>query len=80
MKPSQHAMKRMQQRGIRKQTLELLLIFGGLKLGKGNAIKFFIGKKESNQAVAELKKVIQLLDKARGRTMVISEDKIITVY
>ncbi len=80
MEPSKHAKKRMQQRGFRSQTLELLLTFGRLKTAKGGANKLFIGNNEYAVASSELKKAIQLLDKVRNKTIVFSEDTIITVY
>ena len=80
MKPSKHAKKRMQQRGIRSQTLELLLTFGRLETAKGGVNKLFIGNNEYALASSELKKAIQLLDKAKNKTIVFNEETIVTVY
>jgi hypothetical protein len=49
------------------------------RLPKGTE-KIFFGKKEANQLLNELKRVIQVLDKIRGGTMIVDGNSIITVY
>lgn len=44
------------------------------------AMKIFFGKKEYELARHELKKVLQLLDKANGSALIINGDSILTMY
>ena len=80
MKLSKHAAIRKRQRGFSKFTLDIILQFGRYKNAPGGATKVYFGKKEHQKTVQELKQVIQLLDRAKNGSMIISEDKVITVY
>ena len=71
---------RMQQRGFSQFTVDMILQFGSQVGAPGGATKFRIGKREHQKVVSELKKAIQLMDKAKGGQMIVSDDNIITVY
>jgi len=76
-----HAKKRMQQRGFSGHALDMILHYGRYTMAPGGAIKIFFGNKDHQELVACLKKDIQLLDKAKGGTVILSEDgMILTTY
>jgi hypothetical protein len=53
---------------------------GVRKKAPGGATRVFLGKKEYQKTVGELKQAIQLLDKVKGGNIIICEDRILTVY
>jgi hypothetical protein len=77
---TKHAEKRMRQRGFSRFSIEILEQFGRLEDAPGKAKKIFFGNKEHQLAISEFKKAIQFLDKAKGGTMIIVNDDILTVY
>ena len=46
----------------------------------GAVLKIFLGFKEYKRITEELKKTIQLLDKAKNGTLIVNEDTIVSVY
>ena len=80
MELTKHAEIRKNQRGISNRTLEFLLEHGRYISAPGGAEKIFFGEKEHQLAVSELKKIIQMLDKAKGISVIIKANKIITAY
>jgi len=80
MKLSRHANDRKRQRGFSNFTLEIIMKFGNYKIVPGRATKVFFGKKEHQKTVQELKKAIQLLDKAKGGNIIIKDNCIVTVF
>lgn len=77
---TRHASERTQQRGFSKEIIEIILKYGGLVNAGGGAIKVRLGKKEHQRAISELKKTIQILDKAKGGNLIIGGDDVITLY
>ena len=80
MQLTEHAAKRLRQRGISDIALDIILNYGRFVEAPGGAYKLFVGKKEHKKMVEELKRAIQLLDKVKGGTMVIANEKILTGY
>lgn len=80
MNYTKHAKIRAKQRGFSKYILEIILDCGSQKMAFGGATKVFFGNKEYQNAVGELKRTLQLLDKAKGGNIIISGNDLITVY
>jgi hypothetical protein len=77
---SKHSAKRVQQRGFSDFSLKIIKKYGRSEKAPGGATKIFLGKREYQEAVTEFKKAIQLLDKAKGGNIIVSDNEIITVY
>ena len=75
-----HAVDRSTKRNISDMMLEIIETNGKIEHVKGGAIKIFFGKKESANAISELKKMIKLIEKSSGGTLIVSENKALTVY
>jgi hypothetical protein len=80
MKMTMHAKLRLQQRGFSKHVIDIILDKGRMQNAAGSATKFFLGRKERQEIVAELKRIIQLMDKAEGATIIIKDGHILTLY
>jgi hypothetical protein len=80
MRLTSHAQKRKQQRGFSNLSIEIIRNFGRIDSAPGGAVKIFLGKKESQQAICEFKRFIQLLDNSKGGTLIIDGDYLITLY
>lgn len=80
MTRTKHFQKRFDQRGFSETMLELVMQFGRTEKARGGAVKIFFGKKEGSALVQECKRIIQLIDKAKGATLIIKDDQIITGY
>ena len=80
MNLSKHAKKRVNQRGFSNSTLNIILKYGSVKRAPGGARSVFFGKKEYQKIVSELKKTIQLMERAKNGKLIIIDDHIITAY
>jgi len=80
MKITKHAEIRMQQRGFSDFALTIIYRFGREEKAPGGATRIILGKREHQQVVCEFKKMIQMLDKAKGGKIISFNDEIITVY
>lgn len=80
MKMTKHAEIRKRQRGFSNHTIDYVLRYGRIQEGADGAMKLFIGKKEYQKVIRELKRDIQLMDRAKGKNVIIKDDYIITVY
>jgi len=76
-----HATKRMKQRGFPGDLVELIMEFGTPQKAIGNATKYQFGKKEKSRAIKQLKYWIQILDKG-PKAVIVDEDEgsVITAY
>lgn len=79
MKLTQHAQTRIQQRGFSKFTIDIIKGNGSLQKAPGGVSKLFFGAKEYQVLMSELKRAIQLLDKAKNSYLIVDGDTIITV-
>ena len=75
-----HAKARQRQRGISNAVLDIIERNGRCEKAPGGALKIFFGFKEYRKTIEDLKRTIQLLDKVKSGTLIINEDKIVTVY
>lgn len=80
MNLSKHAKKRQQQRGISNQVIDIVLEHGKALSAPGGVEKVFFGNKEFSQVICEFKKAIRMIERAKGGTLIIKDDRIITVY
>ncbi|RLE48735.1 MAG: hypothetical protein DRJ18_01345 [Candidatus Methanomethylicota archaeon] len=81
MNSTKHCAARQRQRGFSKLSMKILEEFGRPEYAVGNATKLSFGPREAAMAATEFKRILQLLDKVKGSTMVISADgRIVTVY
>jgi hypothetical protein len=80
MKSTNHALKRMQQRGFSDSIVEIIMNNGHQKNERSGAISIYFGTKEYSKAMDELKKFQKLLDKAKNRKIIIKHDNIVTLY
>jgi hypothetical protein len=81
-KMSKHATKRAQQRGISRRIIEIITLLGKPISRPGNATEFRINKRDKNDAIKILKKIIHLLDKSSNVSVILDSDmdEVITVY
>ena len=80
MKLTEHARKRARQRGFSKISLNIIRECGRTERAPGGAVRIFFGKKEYQKALIEFKRAIQTLDKAKGGTIIVEDDDVLTVY
>ena len=80
MELTKHAQKRVQQRGFSAFTVGIIAEFGRTSSAPGGAEKIFVGKKEYQLVIQELKRAIQLIDRAKGGYLIVRGNKILTVY
>ena len=80
MKMSKHAQKRSQQRALPPEVLDIIMKHGRVSPAPGDACKLFFGNKEYSRAISDLKKMMTVLEHAKGGTIILGDDKIVTVY
>jgi hypothetical protein len=82
MEFSRHARKRLRQRGIREECVELIVNYGTPTKKPGNAWEYRLTKKDKRRAIQNIKHQLQLLDKADMKAVIVSEDagKVVTIY
>ncbi|SDP23045.1 hypothetical protein [Desulforhopalus singaporensis] len=80
MKMTKHATERSQQRSLPLEALEVVMRHGRVSYASGGVEKLFFGNKECADAITELKKVIKTLERAKGGTIILNNENIITVY
>ena len=80
MNLTKHARKRCQQRGISRDTLELILDYGRICQAPGGATKFFLGNKEYNKIMSDLKQAMKLAERAKNGALILIDEQIITAY
>lgn len=80
MTVSSHAQTRMQQRGIPAALLQLIEQCGRVSHVPGGAQKIELGRRETDRLRQELKRMLQLLDKARGAALIVKGGCILTAY
>jgi hypothetical protein len=82
MKASKHAAVRSKQRRIPYDCIDIILQFGTPKEKPGKTFEYLLTKKDRQKAFYHMKHMIQLLDKAGNKAVLMSGDidNIITVY
>ena len=77
---SKHAQKRSQQRALPRHILEKIIDLGCLSDAPGGATEIFLGNKICADLITELKRMIKTIERAKGGTVIICNDTIITAY
>ena len=80
MMVSYHAQKRMQQRGIPEVLLRIIEEYGTVSQAPGGAEQIYFGRREAQELRTELKRIMQIIDKAQGTALIVSADRILTAY
>ena len=80
MKSTKHSKARQRQRGFSELSLRILEEFGKEEYAPGGATKLSFGRQEAAKAAREFKRALQLLDKVKDSTMVISKGCVLTMY
>jgi len=81
MKISRHAKERLRQRGMKMDHLHMIIDYGLPVCCRGRATRYEFNNKVYNETKSLLKYYLQMLDKLKGRCVVVSEDdNVITVY
>lgn len=80
MKKTKHLIKRQQQRGISDYLLKIIEENGKYLNAPGGAMKIQLGKREYQNIIHETKRFLQVLDKAKGGTIIIHDSDMLTVY
>ena len=73
---SQHAKTRMQQRGIRKADIPIILAYGT----QIDDETYFMRKRDANREIETRKREIQMLCRLANRKVVIRNGRVITAY
>ena len=77
---TRHAVKRQKQRGISDFITKLIECYGKYEVAPGGAMRITLGNREYQMIASEIKWHLQQLDKARRGTLVVKDDRLITVY
>ena len=80
MRFTRHAEISRQQRGFSSFITDTILQFGEIRVAAGQATRVFLGNRQHREIVGELKRAIQFLDKAKGASIIIKGDNVLTVY
>lgn len=82
MKMTKHATKRLQQRGIMRESVDHILAFGTPTALPGNALGFFLKRKVAADIITQLKKRMRQIERSAGKIIVVDkdDDSIITIY
>ena len=80
MKFTKHAEARLRQRGWSGQMVDILMACGRLEHAPGGAVRVFIGNREAQIIEHEISALRKLVLRAKGGTIVIKDDHILTVY
>jgi hypothetical protein len=79
MKLTKHAGQRFGQRGFSRQVMEILLNEGQIQNASRGATSIYLGKRESQRIISELKKVIKICERAKNKCILIVDNQVITV-
>ena len=80
MRLTKHAEGRLRQRGWSEQIVDIVMTYGRFERAPGGAVRVFIGNREAQTIDHEIKALWKLVSRARGGTILIKDDCILTVY
>lgn len=80
MELSTHAANRMAQRGISKEMLNIIFKYGEIENAGNGCQKVFLGKRECNIVVREIKRLMRGIDNAKNGCVVFTDDTVVTIY
>jgi hypothetical protein len=70
----------MRQRGIPAILVDIIEQCGRVSYVPGGAEKVFLGKREADLLRHELRRMLQILDKAQGAALIVKDGCILTAY
>ena len=73
---SSHSLKRMQQRGIRQEDIDLVLVCGT----QIDSNVYLLRSKDTEREIEQRKREIQALERLRNQKVVVAGDVIVTCY
>jgi len=76
---SSHAEARCSQRGISKQSLQLVYRYGEERR-RGGAIEMLITDRAAADAISELKNEIKLIEKMKNKSFIVEGETVITTF
>lgn len=79
---TKHCITRSRQRGIKDEDLTLILLLGKAEIKPGGVREILVRKRDKEKFIAQLKQLIQKIDKLAGKAVIIDESarEIITAY
>ena len=80
MKMTKHAKIRCQQRALSPELLQVIFRYGRISKASGGIHELFFGNKEYANAINELKKIMKILERAKGGTVIFGGNQVVTVY
>ena len=80
MYKTKHLIKRQRQRGISDYLLNIIEENGKYENAPCGAVKVRLGNREYQNIVQETKRFLQVLDKAKGGTIIIRDSDMLTAY
>ncbi len=80
MEATHHAEARARQRGLPEALLRIVEECGSVTSAPGGAEQIFFGRREAEHLRKELKRILQIIDKAQGTAIIVSADRILTAY
>lgn len=80
MNKTKHLLRRQQQRGIPDYVLNIIEQSGEYQHAPGGATRIYLGNREYQNIVRETKRFLQVLDKAKGGTIIVHNQDMLTVY
>lgn len=81
MRVSKHAICRAAQRGVRFDSLQLVLDLGTPVAKPGGAVEYRLRRKDGQEAICHLKRAIRQIEKATNAAVLVGEDgDILTTY
>ena len=80
MNKTRHFIMRQSQRGIPDYLINVIEKNGKYLNAPGGATKIHLGNREYQNIVRETKRFLQILDKAKGGTIIIHDSDMLTVY
>jgi hypothetical protein len=80
MKFTKHAEVRFRQRGFSNFILDIISAYGRVENAPGGATKIFLGKKEAQGILQEIKGFMKMVNKASGGVLILKDNSVITVY
>jgi hypothetical protein len=80
MNKTDHFIKRQHQRAISDDLLKIVEEYGTYSNAKGGAIEIHLGNREYQNIVNKTKRFLHTLDRARGSTIIVCGNEMLTVY
>ena len=79
---TKHAVNRSQQRGLRKELIDLILEYGTPEYRPGDVLEFKISKRERSRLITHLKRLTKAVENCSNKAVLVNpqKDSIITVY